>query len=118
MRGEVRAPREAGGRGAAVAQAACTGGRPDSGLVGARARAERTANMWCMFVTLEVSKLSGWLKTHVDCRESKGGHAMPGGVREGVGWWRRKRHARARTQRKAWGPGHARSARKTCRPCS
>ena len=29
--------------------------------VGARARAERTTNMAYMFVTLEVSKLSGWL---------------------------------------------------------
>jgi len=51
------AGREVGGRGAA-AQAACTG-RPDSRLLGARARAERTANMANMFVTLEVSRLSG-----------------------------------------------------------
>ena len=34
-------------------------GRPDSRLSGARARAERTRNMAYMFVTLEVSKLSG-----------------------------------------------------------
>ena len=27
-----------------------------------RARAERTENMECMLVTLDVSKLSGWLK--------------------------------------------------------
>ena len=56
------AGREAGGRGAAAAQAACTGGRPDSRLLGARARAERTRNMLAMFVTMEVSRLSGWLK--------------------------------------------------------
>jgi len=35
------------------------GGRPDSRLLGARARAERTSNILNMFVTLEVSKLSG-----------------------------------------------------------
>jgi len=32
-------------------------GGPDSRLLGARARAERTVNMFCMFVTLEVSQL-------------------------------------------------------------
>ena len=32
-------------------------GRPDLRLLGARARAERTQNMPCMFVTLEVSQL-------------------------------------------------------------
>jgi hypothetical protein len=35
---------------------------------GPRAHAERTANMPCMVVTLEVSKLSGWLKAHAPCR--------------------------------------------------
>ena len=33
------------------------GGRPDSRLSGARARAGRTRNIWCMVVTLEVSQL-------------------------------------------------------------
>eukprot|EP00964_Phaeocystis_antarctica_P130451 scaffold94312_cov54-Phaeocystis_antarctica.AAC.2 len=38
----------------------------------ARACAERTANMENMLVTLEVSKLSGWLNVYADCRvESK-----------------------------------------------
>ena len=32
--------------------------------------------MYCMFVTLEVSKLSGWLNTDTLCRESKGGHTV------------------------------------------
>jgi len=32
-------------------------GRPDSRLLGARARAERTVNMPCMVVTSEVSQL-------------------------------------------------------------
>ena len=36
--------------------------------VGARARAERTWNMPSMVVTLDVSKLSGWLKAHAPCR--------------------------------------------------
>ena len=34
----------------------------------ARARAERTANMKPMFVTLDVSKLSGWLNAAAFCR--------------------------------------------------
>ena len=34
-----------------------------------------------MFVTLEVSKLSGWLNADAACRESKGGHAVRGEVR-------------------------------------
>ena len=37
---------------------------------------ERTLNIWSMFVTLEVSKLSGWLNADADCRYTKGGHAM------------------------------------------
>eukprot|EP00964_Phaeocystis_antarctica_P025189 scaffold14136_cov49-Phaeocystis_antarctica.AAC.1 len=39
---------------------------------------ERTENMNSMLVTLEVSKLSGWLNAVADCRESKGGHAVRG----------------------------------------
>jgi len=35
---------------------------------GPRARAERTENMLLMVVTLEVSKLSGWLKVVAPCR--------------------------------------------------
>ena len=47
--------------------AACTG-RARLKAVGARARAERTWNMPCMVVTLDVSKLSGWLNADADCR--------------------------------------------------
>jgi len=46
-----------------------------------RARAERTANMYAMFVTLDVSKLSGWLNAFASCRverESIGGGATCG----------------------------------------
>ena len=40
---------------------------PDSRLE-TGARAERTRNISPMFVTLDVSKLSGWLNTVADCR--------------------------------------------------
>ena len=33
-----------------------------------RARAERTANMCRMLVTLDVSRLSGWLNADASCR--------------------------------------------------
>ena len=39
-------------------------------------------NMAAMLVTLEVSKLSGWLNTNAFCRESEGGHMVRG---EGAG---------------------------------
>ena len=41
---------------------------------------ERTQNMPYMVVTLEVSKLSGWLNADANCRESKGGHTVRGEV--------------------------------------
>ena len=41
-------------------------------VVAGRARAERTANMDPMFVTLEVSKLSGWLNAYACCRVERG----------------------------------------------
>ena len=37
--------------------------------------------MYCMVVTLEVSKLSGWLNADAPCRESNGGYAVRGKVR-------------------------------------
>eukprot|EP00964_Phaeocystis_antarctica_P066399 scaffold40116_cov59-Phaeocystis_antarctica.AAC.3 len=47
-------------------------GGPDWGLVGQgtrqRARAERTWNMELMFLTLDVSRLSGWLNARANCR--------------------------------------------------
>ena len=39
--------------------------------------------MLAMFVTPEVSKLSGWLNAVVACRESKAGHAVRGEVQAG-----------------------------------
>ena len=43
-------------------------------------RGGRTVNMNCMVVTLDVSKLSGWLNADAPCRESKGGHTVQGEV--------------------------------------
>ena len=68
MQGEVRAG-GADGRGAAAAQAARTAG-PD--CEGWRAGAERTSNMPPISVTLDVSKLSGWLNTDASCRAQGG----------------------------------------------
>ena len=61
------AAREARGRWVAATQVACTG-RARLKAVGVRARAERTLNMPRMVVTLEVSKLSGWLNSNARCR--------------------------------------------------
>eukprot|EP00964_Phaeocystis_antarctica_P032504 scaffold18408_cov61-Phaeocystis_antarctica.AAC.5 len=62
-------------------QAACRGGR--GCRLGAGHGEERTWNMSCMVVTLEVSKFSGWLNANACCRELKGGHKMLGKVRAG-----------------------------------
>jgi len=67
------AGRQAEGCEAAAAQAACTRGRPDPRLGGRRARAERTWNIDCMVVTLEVSRLSGWLNADAVCRVERRG---------------------------------------------
>ena len=40
-------------------------------------------NIRCMVVTLDVSKLSGWLNAVARCRESKGGHTVRHDVRAG-----------------------------------
>ena len=61
---------------------------PTQGL-GVRARAERTWNMYFMFPTLDVSKLSGWLNACAPCAKSKGGRTMWGEVCGPGGGWRR-----------------------------
>ena len=59
-------------------------------------RAERTANMDRMSVTLDVSKLSGWLKANAPCRVERGtirGVATCGQPFGRVGWvgrWRKQ----------------------------
>eukprot|EP00964_Phaeocystis_antarctica_P018533 scaffold10238_cov45-Phaeocystis_antarctica.AAC.3 len=54
--------------------------------LGAGRGEERTENMPTMYVTPEVSKLSGWLNADAPCRESKGGHTVRCEVRA----WRRE----------------------------
>ena len=67
-----------------------------------------------MLVTLDVSKLSGWLNAVAPCRVEREGHAMRGevraGRREGVGRRQRKRHARERPDSRLLG-GRARAGR-------
>ena len=71
---------------------------------------ERTVNTPCMFVTREVSKLSGWLNADAACRESKGG-CMRCGARCGPGGGRRRATAahtacRGRARVQIFGVGH------------
>ena len=82
MGSEVQAGRleAAGDRGARSAQ-----GRARLQIYGAGHGEERTWNMLYMSVTLEVSKLSGWLNADADCREPKGRHTVRDDVRAG---WR------------------------------
>ena len=40
-------------------------------------------NMWSMCVTLEVSKVNGWLNADACCRKSNGGNMMRGELRAG-----------------------------------
>ena len=70
---EIRVGRRKRRRATAV-QAACRAGL-DCRL-GAGHGEERTSNIKRMFVTLEVSKLSGWLNADAPCRVSKGGHTV------------------------------------------
>ena len=51
------------------------------GDVGGQGRAERTTNMARMVVTLDVSKLSGWLNADARCRVEGRHGAMWGEVR-------------------------------------
>ena len=67
-----------------MVHAACRGGR-DCRLVAGHGE-ERTLNMPPMFVTLEVSKLSGWLNALAACRESNGEHTVWGEV-QSTGRW-------------------------------
>ena len=59
-----------------------------------------------MFVTLDVSKLSGWLNADACCRVERRAYAMRGevraGRREGVRRRRRKRHARGEGLTQGW----------------
>ena len=79
MRGEVRGT----GGGRAVRwrrREQRARGRVPTGDRGAGHAAERTANMALMSVTLDVSRLSGWLNAFASCAESKGSHAKEGSM--------------------------------------
>ena len=43
--------------------------------------------MFCMFVTLDVSKLSGWLNADADCRVNKRAYKAAGSGREVEARW-------------------------------
>ena len=101
-----------GRRRATAVHAACRGGL-DCRL-GAEHGEERTWNICCMLVTLEVSKLSGWLNADADCRESKGGHAVRG---EGAGQQTGVQRAGAGSAADM-GQGTGRSAPGTSAACS
>ena len=116
LQGKVRPGwREAAGdRGARRVQ-----GRELDCRLGAGHGEERTLNMLYMCVTLEVSKLSGWLNADARCRESKGGHAVRGksAVWEAGGGGRSRCTQRAEEGLDCiLGAGHAgMSAQRTCR---
>jgi len=119
MRGEVRAGRREGVRRRRRKRHARE--TPDSRL-GARGRAERTKNMANMFVTLEVSKLSVWSNARAPCRVERrgmrcGARCGPGGGRPWGSGGASGVHEEGPTQG-FWGPGDARSARRTCSPWS
>ena len=86
-------------RRATAVQAACRKGR-DCRSKGQGE--ERTTNMALMLMTLEVSKLSGWLNDDAPWRESRGGHAVRGEVCGSAGGRRRATntaHAACRGER-------------------
>jgi hypothetical protein len=100
--GEVRAGRREGlGCGGGTTSGMHGEDGPIQGLGAKGTRGERTWNMPCMYVTLEVSKLSGWLKADATCRVEGEGMRCGGRevrVREAGGpvvlWRHDKRHAR------------------------
>ena len=74
--------------------------------------------MLTMFVTLEVSKLSGWLNDDAFCRVEKRAYDAGRDAEreaEGVGAVAAQAVPMGRVRLKAGGPGHARSARRTCK---
>ena len=86
VRGEGASRGPGGGRWRATAVRKQRAGEGSSCRFGVGHSEERTPNMFCMFVTLEVSKLSGWLNADASCRESKGWHMVGGeGASRGPG---------------------------------
>eukprot|EP00964_Phaeocystis_antarctica_P046652 scaffold26979_cov53-Phaeocystis_antarctica.AAC.3 len=71
-----------------------------------------------MVVTLDVSKLSGWLNADACCRESKGGHTVRAGGPEVAGDDGATKRLAGTGSTADWGQGTGRSARRTCRSCT
>ena len=71
MRGEMCGPGGGRGRGAAAARKQISQGGPNCGVCWHRPHTERTTNMRPMSVTLDVSKLSGWLNPVACCRAER-----------------------------------------------
>ena len=69
----MRAGRRGGGSGV-------VGGASRTVEVEGRARAERTPNMYSVLVTLDMSRLSGWLNADAYCRVKKERESIGGGV--------------------------------------
>ena len=84
-----------------------------------RARAECTSNMLPMSVTLDVSKLRGWLNANAYCRVKAREYGVWGDVRvgrrEGIG--RERKHSVQGEGLTGHWRRHARSAPQTCYPC-
>ena len=102
---------------AAAAHAACR--KAPTVQAEGRARAERTQNIHRMSVTLDVSKLSGWLNADAICRVKREAQRdeVRAGSREGVGKPRRCKQRAGRPRLWGLSVGHARSAPKTSTPC-
>ena len=84
-----------------------------------RARAERTSNICAMLVTLDVSRLSGWLNADAHCRVKKGSKGgLTCGLGGGTAWGQRRRRMQRpeRPRLCRLRVGNARSARKTWSP--
>jgi len=125
--GERGASREAGGPGVWWRHTRGMHGEKARGKAWRpRARAERTWNMVLMVVTLEVSKLSGWLKADASCRvegracDAGGERSEPGGGRAwgGGGGTQAACTAWMWPDSRLRGQGHARGAPRTCRSWS
>jgi len=117
MRGGRGGSRKAGGPGVVAAHKRhARGCGPTQGLGAKGTRGERTRNMLYMVVTLEVSKLSSWLKAVATCRvegracEAGGRGASREAAGPGVVAARQAAACTAVARPKAWGPRARRGA--------